>query len=140
MAEPKVTSVSMPDGRAERSVGELFGALASDASLLVRQEVRLATKELSQKAGYAAGKSVTVAVGAALGLLGAMALVAGLVLALGLVIPVWAAALAVGAVLGLAGYTVAQAGLQSLRRMELKPEQTLLSLQETKSWVQEQIR
>ena len=123
MAEPKVTSVSMPDGRAERSVGELFGALASDASLLVRQEVRLATKELSQKAGYAAEKSVTVAIGAALGLLGAMALVAGIVLAL-----------------GLAGYSVAQAGLQSLRRMELKPEQTLLSLQETKSWVQEQIR
>jgi Na+/H+-translocating membrane pyrophosphatase len=140
MDQALATSPKGAPAREERSVGDLFGALAAETGTLVRQEVQLATRELSQKARYAAQQGATIAVGAALGMVSLMALVAGTILVLGKVIPLWGAALAVGGSLGIVACLVARSGYQALARMDRRPEQTLLSIKETKSWVQEQVR
>lgn len=124
----------------ERSIGELFGELAAETGLLVRQEVKLATREMSDKAKQALRRGVTVAAGAVLGFVSLLAIVAGLILWLGTIMPLWGAALAVGAGLGLVAFVVAGAGLRALTQMDLKPQQTLLSIEETKAWVHEQVR
>ena len=47
----------------DRSLGELFGDLARDMGILVRQEVRLATTEMSDKASRVEQEFAIVAVG-----------------------------------------------------------------------------
>ena len=44
----------------ERSVGELFGDLATETGTLVRQEIHLASRELSQKASHAGRSSIPI--------------------------------------------------------------------------------
>ena len=82
----------------ERSIGELFGKLSAETSTLIRQEMALARAELAEKAGEA-GKGAGLFGGAgAVGLLGAGALTAGIVLLLDLAIAAWLAAILVGLV------------------------------------------
>src|SRR5678815_2499975 len=88
----------------ERSVGVLFGELATETSTLVRQEVHLATREMSQKAADLRKQSVPVLVGGALGLVSVIALVGGIVVLLARWIPLWASALIVAAVVGAVAY------------------------------------
>ena len=51
-------SVAVRNG--ERSISELFGELATETSTLVRQEVHLATVELTQKAAYAGRQTALI--------------------------------------------------------------------------------
>lgn len=129
---------SQPEG--ERSIGELFGELASETSTLVRQEVKLATTELTQKATYAGKQAVYIAVGSLFGVVSLLSLLAALVLGLGALIPLWISALIVGVVVGAAAYFVVQKGVTALKQLDPAPKQTLLSLKENKLWAQEQVR
>jgi uncharacterized membrane protein YqjE len=91
-------------------LGELVKDLASQTSTLVRQEIKLAQAEVTQK-GKVAGKGAGMLGGAAVtALLGLGALTALLIIALDSFLPLWLAALivtllwfAVAAVLGLSG-------------------------------------
>src|SRR3954462_3383068 len=94
----------------ERGIGELVKDLAGQTSTLVRQEIKLAQVEVTQR-GKLAGKGGGILAGAAVAaLLGLGAFPALLVIALDSFLPLWLAALivtllwfAVAAVLGLAG-------------------------------------
>jgi uncharacterized membrane protein YqjE len=98
-----------PDPR-EKGLGELVKDLASQTSTLVRQEIKLAQAEVTQK-GKLAGKGAGMLDGAAVvALLGLGALTAFLIIVLDSFLPLWLAALivtvlwlALAAVLGLAG-------------------------------------
>ncbi|MCG5218578.1 phage holin family protein [Streptosporangium sp. KLBMP 9127] len=100
----------VPVDGAERGVRELVTQASQQVSDLVRQELRLAVAELRDK-GRHAGMGAGLVGGAGLiALYGAGALLAAVIAALALVLPVWASALIVGvvllvvaAVLGLAG-------------------------------------
>ena len=118
----------------ERSVGALFGELATETSTLVRQEVHLAAREMSQNVGYLGRQSVPVLVGGALGLASLMALVGGIVVLLARWIPLWASALIVAAVVGAVAYGLANAGIRAIKRVDLKPTQTIGSLKDDKTW------
>jgi len=84
----------------EKSLGELFSELATETSTLVRQEVALAQTELSQKATRV-GKNVGfLAVGGFVAYAAMLAVLAGIIMLLGLVIPVWLSAIIVGLVVG----------------------------------------
>ena len=124
----------------ERSIGDLFGDLASETTTLVRQAVKLATTEMTQKATYAGRQAAWIAGGALLGVVGLLALCAALVLGLGTIIPLWVSALLVGLVIGAVSYVVTQKGVKALKHMDPTPKQTIQSLQENKLWVQEKIR
>ena len=84
----------------ERSIGELFGELASETGTLVRQEVQLATTEIGQKAVHAGKQSIMVMAGALLGVVSLMTFAAVIVLVLARWLPLYASALIVATVFG----------------------------------------
>lgn len=99
MAQQKMVMV-----KEEQSLGDLFSELAAETGTLVRQEVALAQVELTSKA-VKVGKNVGyLAVGGAVGYAALLVLMAGVVIILANVIPLWASALVVGAVVGVVSF------------------------------------
>ncbi len=128
----------MEQPKEERSVGELLSELTRELSTLFRQEVALAKTEMSHKATKA-GKDVGfLAVGGAIAYAGFLAILAGVVLALGLVLPWWLSALIVGVVVAAIGYFLIRKGQTALKQLDLTPQETVDTLKEDKQWLKEQ--
>lgn len=123
----------------ERSLGDLFGDLSQKASLLVRQEIQLAKVEMKQKATKASKELILIIVGAVLGNIALMALVAALIIGLGNVMDPWLAAFLVGGLLAIVAAILAVAGIQGLREMTPAPERTLATIEEDKEWLKQQM-
>ena len=124
----------------ERSVGELFGELGSEMGTLVRQEVQLATAEVTQKATFVFRQSMRVVLGVLLAQVSVIAMVGALVMGLAQFVAVWMAALLVGvAVAGLAAM-VTSSGVYALRQMDPTPKQTVESIGDNARWAREQVR
>ncbi len=124
----------------DRSIGELVGELNDQVRTLISQEVRLAKAEVSQK-GKQAGKGVGfIAAGGFVAYAGFLAILAGIIVGLGHLVPVWVAALLVGLIVALVGYLVVQKGISALKPENLKPENTARSIKENKEWLQSQAR
>ena len=125
----------------EPSLGALVGQLAQDSSLLIKQEIALAKAEVRTSVQQAAGGAVKLGIAAAVAGVGALVLVAFLVLLFGdLLDNYWLAALIVGGVLTLIGGVLALSGMRKLRTVQLAPEATLETLKEDKAWAQSEIR
>jgi hypothetical protein len=122
-----------------RSLGALFSELAQETGTLVRKEVQLASVEMTAKAKSAGREAALVATGGAIAMLGAMALMAALILALGTFMPLWASALLVGAMLAATGGVLAVLGIRALKGIEAAPRQTIETLEENKRWLSEQM-
>jgi hypothetical protein len=124
--------VSMTALRQERSIGELFGQLTQDLSLLVRQETQLAKTEIQEKISRASRDLVALAAGGIVALIGGFAITTAIILLL--VDPVglepWLAALLVGAVLAGGGYLMLQKGLRDLKTVDPAPRRTVESVKE----------
>jgi hypothetical protein len=123
----------MPELRQqERSIGELFGQLTQDMTLLVRQEIQLARTEMSEKLSRLSANLVSVATGGLVAYMGAWALVAALILALHQLanISPWVSALIVGVVLAVAGYAMLKRGLRELRQVDLAPRRTVENIKD----------
>jgi len=124
----------------ERSLGELFRDLTRDLGLLVRQEVGLATTELSHKATRAGREVAMLAVGGLVIYAGVLAILAAIIIGLAAAgLAWWAAALLVGVVVAVIGAVLVQRGLAALKRLDLAPRQTLETLKEDTQWAKEQI-
>jgi hypothetical protein len=124
----------------DRSLGDLFNELSQEFSQLIRQEVTLAKAEVTQKATQA-GKDVGfMAAGGAVAYVGLMAVVAGIIIALGNAIPLWLSAILVGLVMAGAGYLFVERGMDALKKTNMAPQQTIASLKEDATWVREQAR
>jgi len=126
--------------RDDRSLGELFAELASDTSNLVRQEINLVRAEMTQKATEAGRDAGKIAAGGVLAHTALLVLVAALVAGLGEFMPIWLSALIVGVVLAIAGYILIRQGLDALKRIDPKPQQTIETLKEDKEWIKDQTR
>src|SRR3954447_6759807 len=119
----------------ERSLPELVKQLADQTSILVRQELDLAKAELAQK-GQLIGKGAgLLGAAAVVGLLGAGAITAFLIMLLDGALPNWLSALIVGVVF------VATAGLLALHgRHRIRaatppvPQQTIETVEEDVEW------
>jgi hypothetical protein len=72
-------------------------------------------------------------------MLGVMALLAALILALGTLIPLWVAALLVGAVVTGAGGALVVSGIRAFKGMTVAPRETMQTLEENKRWLKEQV-
>jgi uncharacterized membrane protein YqjE len=136
---PKVESAHPePD---DRSVGQLVSDLSAQLSRLVRDEMRLATREL-QRTGKRLGVGAGL-FGAAgiIALLGVATLIAAGVLALALVLPGWAAALVVGVALLVVAGIAALAGRGQVRDgTPPVPEEAAASVGEDVKTVKERVR
>ena len=89
----------MTEPRSEPSVGQLVSQLSEQTSRLVRDEMRLAQKELQQSVKHAGIGAGMIGAAGLLAVLGLATLIAGAVAALALVLPVWASSVIVAAVL-----------------------------------------
>jgi hypothetical protein len=114
----------------DKPLGELVQDLSRQTSTLIRQEMRLAQAELTEK-GRHAGKGAGMFGGAGLvALYGVGALVAAAILGLATVLEPWIAAAAIGAALLLIAGILALTGKKELDEAgPPKPEQALESVQ-----------
>jgi len=137
----------MPELRQERSIGELFGQLSQDMTLLVRQEIQLARIEMSDKISRVTTNLISVGAGGFVAYIGGLALTAALILAirdLANISLAWSS-LIVGAILAIVGYVMLQRGLKELKRTELAPRRTVenikddvQSIKDDVQWAKEQ--
>jgi uncharacterized membrane protein YqjE len=125
----------------QMSLGELMKQLADQTSRLVRNEVRLAKAELTEKAqsyGRAAGMLAAAAV---VGLLAGIAFTMFLIYLLKLALPLWAAALIVTVLYGVVGFALFAAGKKRLDETRTPvPEQTVETVKEDVQWLKTQTR
>ena len=134
MAEPSRRTAE------ERSIGELFGELSQDMSLLVRQEAQLAKTEMQAKRSRVTGDLISLAAGGVVALVGGLAITAAVILLLIHPIGVtpWLAALIVGALLGIVGWVMLQRGLKDLKRTDPTPRRTVETIKDDIQWAKEQ--
>jgi hypothetical protein len=131
----------------ERSIGQLLKELTQESSTLLKQEVNLAKTEISEKASRVGANLGEVAVGGAVALLGAMALLLFAINALASLlskfispgIALWLAPLIVGGVLATVGYSLIKKALANLKQESITPQRTTQSLQENKEWLKQKI-
>lgn len=139
-----VNRVSAHDGGAtgaEPAIGELFRQLAQDSATLMRQEVNLAKAEMRENLKSAARDAVKIAIGAGIALVGALVLIAFLVIALGDALDeYWLGALIVGVLFVVVGGLLAKKSLNNLKNDDLTPERTIQTLKEDKQWAQSEIQ
>jgi uncharacterized membrane protein (UPF0136 family) len=130
----------MPELREDRNLGELFGQLSQDMTLLFRQELQLARAEMSDKISRVTSNLVAVVAGGFVAYVGALALVAALILGLHEVADIapWVSALVVGAIFAVAGYLMLNRGLKELKGVDLAPRRTVETLKDDVQWAKEQ--
>jgi hypothetical protein len=136
-----MASGNEPDPRLrEQSMGELFKQLSEDMSTLVRQELRLAQSEMTEK-GKRAGIGAGIFGGA--GLIGVMALgtlTACFVAALSKAMDVWLAALIVTVVYAAIAGVLALQGRERIQQATPPvPEQTVETVKEDVQWAKTQL-
>jgi len=124
----------------DRSLGELFGDLARDMGVLVRQEVELATTEMTHKAARMARNVAVLTVGGLVAYAGVLAILAAIIVALAIAgLGWWQAAGLVGVVVTIIGVLLVQRAINALKRLDLTPTQTVQTLKEDTRWAKEQM-
>ena len=128
--------------REERSIGELFGQLSQDMALLFRQEIQLARAEMSEKISSVTTNLVSVLAGGFVAYVGALAIVAALILALHQLADIspWVSALIVGVLFAVVGYAMLSRGLRELKRVDLAPRRTVENIKEDVQAIKDDVR
>ena len=122
--------------RIDRSLGELFSDLSQQTADLIRQELRLARVELSEKLSDVGRQAMMIGVAAAFGLAAVVTIAAAVTLLLIEVgVVAWLDAAITAAVMGLTAYLLAQSGIAALRKRSIAPVETIHSLKETTQWL-----
>ncbi|MGH9752006.1 MAG: phage holin family protein [Blastocatellia bacterium] len=119
------------------SLGELIGDLASQSVGLMRDEVALARRELEQKLKAVRSAAAVVAIGAIVALIAALSVCAAIIIALAEYVGPWQSALFVGLILGMGAGATIFIGVSRFKRTNLRPEQTIETLEENKEWLKE---
>ena len=132
------------DGRnGRRSLGALLRDLAEGSATLVRSEVRLATIEIGAAVAAISKGTALVATGGVLAFLGALSMVAGIVLLIGdQWLPAdlyWVAALIVLVIAGAVAMWFAKRGTSMLSPSQLAPTETVKTLKEDKEWLKQRL-
>ncbi len=127
-------------GGPEPALGDLLKQLATDSATLVRQEVALAKAEMRENLKSAARDATMVGVGGVVALVGALVLVAFLVILVGDALgEYWLGALIVGVLFVGVGAFLAKKAMNRLQHDSLAPDETIRTLKEDKQWVQSEI-
>jgi hypothetical protein len=119
------------------SFGELISELASQSADLVRDEVALAREEVSKKVNLYRSTLTMLAIGGAVALVASLGWCAALIIFLSQWIELWLSALLVSTVLAAIAGGIIMAALSRLKRLSLKPTETLKSLKEGEEWLKE---
>lgn len=118
-----------PNGdRESQSAFGLLRRLTDELATLLRQELALATTEVSRSMRVMLAGAASLAVGGAVLFTGLLAMLAAAVLGLATVLHPWLAALVIGAAVALIGIVLVLVGIRSLNPSTLKPARTTESL------------
>lgn len=123
-----------------KSLGQLFGDLLNETRTLVRQEVALAKTELSGKAAFLGKHAGVAGAGALVALVGTLAIVSGLIIALGHKIGYATSAFIIGVLFVIVGAVLVMKALNAMKTQSLAPQQTADQIKETTQWAKDQIR
>jgi len=119
------------------SFGELLGQLANNSSALVRDEIELAKREMSEKITRLRSAIIVVTAGAFIGYLAILALITAAIICLSNYVGPGNAALIMAGILVIIGGVTVYIGVSQIKRTNLKPEQTIETLEEDKEWLKE---
>ena len=117
--------------------GELLSELASNSSDLIRDEIQLAKQEMKEKLVEFKAGAILLTIASVIGLTAILTLTAAAVIGLMRYVGAGYAALIVGGVLAIIGCALAFAGVGKIKSINLRPEQTMETLQEDKRWLKE---
>lgn len=137
---PPSQSMRAPAHGGERPVGEIIGELWENTEKLVRQEMELGLAELDRKATRLKADVTMAAVGGSVLYAGVLTLVAAVVLLLSEAIEPWFAALIVGVVVSGIGFMLVQRGKKDMENVDLKPEQTIRSVERSAHTFKEAVK
>jgi uncharacterized membrane protein YqjE len=130
--------MSVQDDPRERGIGELVKDLASQTSTLVRQEIKLAQAEVTEK-GKVAGRGAGMLAGAAVAaLLMLGALTALIIVALDSFLGLWLAILIATVLWGIVAAVLAQTGRKALQAATPPVPQTVETVKEDIQWAKTQ--
>jgi len=124
---------------AEPSLGELFSQLGQDFGQLVRDEVQLAKVEITADVRDAARVSAFFGAAAYAGVMAVLLFAFALAWALAEVLPIGLAFFVVGAVWSVAGALLYLRGRKQMHDVNLKPEETIATIQEDVQWAKQQM-
>ncbi|HVF91365.1 MAG TPA: phage holin family protein [Blastocatellia bacterium] len=125
------------DDPQRKSFGDLLGQLANNSAALVRDEIALAKQEMSERVSEFKSGVIVLAVGAIIGLLAILTLLAAAVIGLGNIIGPGYSALLIGVILAVIAGIICATGLGRIKETSLKPKQTIETLEEDKEWLKE---
>ncbi|MGP5034956.1 phage holin family protein [Brachybacterium alimentarium] len=131
--------MSSPHPPEEASVAHLVDRLSEQTSRLVRDELKLARAEYTEKAKQGGTAAGLFGAGAVLAWFGLGALIATVILLLALVLPPWAAALIVTVVVFLAAGVAALLGKKKAEGLTPTPERTVATLRRDADEITERI-
>lgn len=122
----------------DTSTAQLVNQLSEQVSRLARDEIRLAVAELKDKGKHAGVGAGMFGAAGVFAWWGGLSVVAGIILALSLVLPPWAAALIVAAALLLVAGVAALMGRSQMRRATPPvPRQAMDNVQEDIATIKE---
>ncbi len=124
----------------EKSLGDLFSELASETSVLIRQEVALAKTEVTAKAAVIGKNIGFLLIGGAIAYTAVLAVAAAVIILLAQVIPAWLSSLIVGAAIGGAAYFLIMSALAKLRQTDPLPQRTIATLKEDAEWLKKEMK
>lgn len=123
----------------KRPISELISSLMNNVGELVKQEIKLAQTELSEKWTHIRDDVIALVMGSAIIFIGILALVAAAILGLAVWLPTWLASLVIGLILSLVGFITLRANTRDLKTLDLKPKRTLESLRQETFFVKENL-
>jgi uncharacterized membrane protein YqjE len=124
--------------QSERSVPEVLQDIIGNVQEILRSEVQLAKTELKEEAAEAATPIITMCVGLVLAAYAVGLLLLAAVFRLTTIMATWSAALLVGAVAAIIAVLLITTGLGGLKRINVKSERLIASLQENVRWAKRQ--
>ena len=122
--------------RMDRSLGELFSDLSQQTADLIRQEMKLAKAELSEKFADAGKHAAMIGAAAAFGLAAVGSVAAAIAfLLIDLGVKPWLSAVITAALMGGTAFVLVQSSIAALKKKSIAPVETLHSLKETTQWL-----
>lgn len=133
-----IPEVGEPAG--EKSTAKLVHDLTEQFSHLARTEIRLAVREVQDKAKHAGIGAAGLGIAGVTAGYGVAVVLAGVVLLLALALPAWVAALIVGVALLLIAGMAALVARQQLRKSAPMPSETVAEAKKDVEVVKEAVR
>jgi hypothetical protein len=123
----------------ERSFTSLLKELIGEIGQLIRQELRLAQAETSEKLSQAQNGVIAIVVGLLFAFSALLILLQAVVVALANVMPAWLASVIVGVVVAAIAFVLIRQGQSNLKPVNLMPDRTLDAMRSDKDMMMRKV-